>query len=80
MAGTPESRYTTALLEALTIEDALYHGTDLLSHCAGWVQPPARSGEGTGDGHRVGIPPVGEFVQESTAGHRKAPAGPEHPG
>jgi hypothetical protein len=37
MAGTPESRYLMALLEALTIEDALYHGTDLLSYCAGWL-------------------------------------------
>jgi hypothetical protein len=44
MTGTLESRYLTALLEALITEDALYHGTDLLNYCAGWVQPPTRPG------------------------------------
>jgi len=37
MAVTTESRYMVALLEGLIIEDALYHGTDTLSYCVGWI-------------------------------------------
>lgn len=37
MAGTLDSRYTVALLEALIIEDALYHGQDLIGYCVGWL-------------------------------------------
>lgn len=37
MEGTMESRYSVALVEALIIEDALYHGMDLLGYCVGWV-------------------------------------------
>ncbi|KAK4445241.1 hypothetical protein QBC34DRAFT_472833 [Podospora aff. communis PSN243] len=37
MTGTLESRYTIALLEALIIEDALYHGQDRIGYCVGWL-------------------------------------------
>jgi len=37
MAGTPESWYAVALLEALIIEDALYHGQDLINYCVSWL-------------------------------------------
>jgi len=39
--GTLQGRFIAALLEALVIEDALYHGQDLLGYCIGWLPQDA---------------------------------------